>query len=98
MTNCPLSSNFLTPCHMGINQHIAKWQQIFQALPFTSASLLFLLGFFFISTVFYIRTVSSLAPPMSSRLKSYQKEHPNIGFDKLLLAFSDGILHPKIYA
>ena len=97
MANCPLTSNSSTFCQMGITQHIAKWQQMLQAFPFTSVSLFFLLGFFFIATAFYIRILSSLAPPMSSKLKSYQKEHPDIGFDKLLLAFSDGILHPKIY-
>ena len=98
MINCPLSSNSLTPCHMGLTQHIAKWQQIFQALPFTSASLLFLLGMFFVAIVFYTRTLSALSPPASSRLNSYQQEHLGIGLDKLLLAFSSGILHPKIYA
>ncbi len=99
MASCPLSSNSSTFCQMEITQHIAKWQQMFQALPFTGASLLFLLGLFFIVNLFYlnIRILSSLAPPMSSKLKSYQKEHPDIVFDKLLLAFSDGILHPKIY-
>lgn len=98
MANCSLTSNSSNFCQMGITQHIAKWQQMFQARPFTNISLLFLLGAFFTATVFYMGKHFSLAPPLASKLNYYQKEHPDSNlFDKLLLAFSDGILHPKIY-
>lgn len=97
MANCPLISSSSSICQMGILEHISKWQQMFQAPPFTNISILFLLGLFFTATVSYIGKHFSLAPLLSIKLNYYQKEHPDIGFDKLLLAFSDGILHPKIY-
>jgi len=96
MTNCPLD-NSSSICQMNVGSHIAKWQQMFQAFPSTTVSLFFLLGFFFIAPVFYVGTRFSLAPPTSHRLKFYQNKQRDILFDKLLLAFSDGILHSKIY-
>jgi len=97
MVNCPLTNDSSSFCQMGVTEHIAKWQQMFQAVHFSGAFFIFLLGF--VLAVWYLsqRAYFSLSPPM--KLRFYKKEHPDIRlFDNLLLAFSGGILHPKIYA
>jgi len=97
MANCPLMNNSSSFCQMGVTEHIAKWQEMFLAIPFSGVLLTLLLGI--VLAVWYLsqRTYFSLSPPL--KLKFYKKEHPDIKlFDNLLLAFSNGILHPKIYA
>lgn len=96
MSECPLMVNSSSFCQMSVTEHISKWLQMFLAIPFSGA-LFILLGLVF--AVWYLsqRNYFSLSPPM--RLKFYKREHPDIKlFDNLLLAFSKGILHPKIYA
>jgi hypothetical protein len=97
MNNCPLMSNPSSFCQMGVGEHIAKWQQMFQALPFSGAFSLFLLGFVLAVWSLSQRTYFSLAPPLKLRL--YKKEHPDREmFNPLLLAISKGTLQPRFYA
>lgn len=96
MSGCPLMVNSSSFCQMSVTEHISKWQQMFLAIPFSGA-LFILLGLVF--AVWYLSQINyfSLSPPI--RLRLYKREHPDIKlFDNLLLAFSKGILHPKIYA
>ena len=99
MTNCPFMNGSSSLCKMGVTDHMSKWLQMFQAVSVSSIFSLFVLGLFFIAWSFSQRTYFSLAPPKTISLKLYQKEHSDSNlFNNLLVAFSDGILHPKIYA
>lgn len=96
MSKCPLMVQSSSFCQMGIVEHISKWQEMFLAIPFSGA-LFLLFGLVFAVWHLSQRNYFSLSPPISLRL--YKREHPDIKlFDNLLLAFSKGILHPKIYA
>lgn len=97
MAKCPLINSSSSICQMGVLEHISKWQQVLQAIP-SSAFFLFALGLLFIARSFYSRAYFLLSPPQRNSPRLYYKEHPDINlFNSLLLAFSDGILHPKIY-
>ncbi|MBI2327696.1 hypothetical protein HYU92_05260 [Candidatus Curtissbacteria bacterium] len=99
MSNCILMvQEKEQSCQMTITQHIASWQQMFAAV--SSANILSLvlvliplgLGLSFLKRVM-------LDPPELQLYKRYVKENSSLKlFDYLLLAFSRGILHSKIYA
>lgn len=97
MSNCPFMSNSSSVCQMSASDHMQKWHQMFAATLTQTGSLLLLYVAFFISLA-YSLTQFTLAPPLAQIFQRYKKEHPDIQtFNPLLLAFSDGILHPKIY-
>ncbi len=99
MTNCPLMSGPSSLCQMGVTEHISKWLQMFQAVPFSSVFTLFVLGLFFIAWSISSKTYFALAPPERYSSNLYQKEHPDSRlFNSLLLAFYNGIIQPTIYA
>lgn len=86
MANCPLMAYTSSLCQMGFADHIKNWQQMFVFLLGISIYIVFSLGKLFL-----------LSPPIH-RAKLYQKEHIESNrFDPLLLAFSDGIVHAKIF-
>lgn len=86
MANCPLMLDATLVCQMGLADHITNWQQMFVFLLGITVYIVFSLGKLFL-----------LSPPIH-RAKLYQKDHPESNlFDPLLLAFSDGIVHPKIF-
>ncbi|OGK12173.1 hypothetical protein A3C98_04805 [Candidatus Roizmanbacteria bacterium RIFCSPHIGHO2_02_FULL_37_15] len=99
MTDCPLKSDTASLCPMGIMEHIARWQQMFLAVIPQLSSLLIaffvsLVGFFLV-----LKISSGPSPPKTFHLKYFQKIHPESNlFDYLLVAYSSGILQPKIYS
>lgn len=96
MSNCPFMVGQSSMCQMPAGDHILKWQQMFVAIPQFSY-FLFLSVVFFVSLTFLISQFT-LASPNTLTLKAYKTNHPeNKLFNNLLLAFSDGIIHPKIY-
>ncbi len=81
------------PCTMSFTEHLSQWQSIFTALPQypMSAMLIVLL---FIPPII----VNLVFRKLLLRLSPLIAEDPNLPFyDQLRQAFSQGIIHPKIY-
>ncbi len=99
MSNCPFMINDSSSlCQMSVSEHMQKWQEMFAAIVSKVASIPLLLVVLSVSFV-YSLSQFTLAPPLTQILKRYKKEHPDIrALNPLLMAFSKGILHPKLYA
>lgn len=84
---------------MSITEHISQWQQAFFGIPTKmgllalAVILLTIIIISFAKPVFRLEQLTEFA----ARLVVYHKAHLVKMFDPLLLAFSDGILNPKIY-
>lgn len=96
MSNCPVMEHSSSLCQMGTAEHIAKWQQMFTA-TLQSGSLFFLallaVAFIYISHKRQTDLQSSYFA-----FRYYLYKHPDVKlFNYLTQAFSDGILHPKLY-
>lgn len=89
MINCPLMTTSVSFCKMNLADHLNWWKELFVGI----------FVFFILSTILINRlTYATLAPPQMKRLFLFQKQHPDIKLQNwLAAAFSDGILHPKIY-
>lgn len=100
MGNCPFMDNASSLCQMGVAEHMEKWRQLFAAIQNRNTFFLFVLGLLFTAFVIYRLTFYfSLAPPLVLIFQRYQKKNPEVKlFDHLLLAFSDGVIQPKIFA
>ena len=100
MSNCPFTSGQTAVCPMGITEHIARWQQLFiMASPESNvfASLIFMsLTFIFLTLVIRVLNFSSpklaLSPPVTKNKRETKL------FDQFVKAFSQGIIHPRLYA
>ncbi|MBI3305051.1 hypothetical protein HYZ80_01845 [Candidatus Parcubacteria bacterium] len=99
MSGCPFMAGQATMCQMGVTEHIAKWQQAFLGIPTKTNFLAF-------AAVLLIAILASLIKPFpqlkkltasTARFLAYHKASCIKVFDPLLIAFSDGILNPKIY-
>lgn len=97
MSNCVFTVDRSEGCQMTISQHLGKWQQIF-TLDSSSNQFLLLLTLLTAGTAFiFLKEFLSLY--LDNFYVRYKRENPDLKlFDYLLLAFSKGILHPKIYA
>lgn len=100
MIHCPFMDHSASFCQMSLGEHINQWQQMFtivkeKSLFLFSMSLLILL--FSILFTITLRTYYQLK---FQSLRNYLYRHkPEIKlFNRMLLAFSDGIIHSKIYA
>lgn len=99
MSFCPFTAGQETMCQMNITEHIAQWQQAFLGIPtkgdiFTLVVLLFAVALIpFVKPFFQLEKLTEL----SVRLLAYHRANLVKVFDPLLIAFSDGILNPKIY-
>ena len=84
-------------CQMTITQHIASWQQIFTAtFNWSLVPLLLLAAAFVAGLTTIFKNIESMFLQLRRR---YKKQNPSLKlFDYLLSAFSQGILHPKLYA
>lgn len=85
---------------MGVAEHIAKWQQFFTAVFSKSDVLVFIILFLFAAVLFIVFArrpdVSLLARALSPPI---HKTEPEVKlFNHLVIAFSQGILHPRVYA
>ena len=85
---------------MGVAEHIAKWQQLFTAVFSKSDGLAFIILFLFAAVLFIIfvrrSDVSLLARVLSPPIP---KTEPEVKlFNQLVVAFSQGILNPRLYA
>lgn len=100
MSSCPFVADQATMCQMSVTEHITQWQQAFLGIPSKTS-------FLALSVVFLIAILVSLIKPSSqlkkliasimARFLAYYRVDFIKAFDPLLVAFSDGILNPKIY-
>lgn len=99
MSSCPFMAGQETMCKMKITEHITQWRKAFLGIPtkgdtFTLAVLLFIVALIpFVKLFFQFKKLTKLA----ARLFAYHTSHLVKVFDPLLIAFSYGILNPKIY-
>lgn len=100
MSNCPFLNESATVCPMSTADHIAKWQQLFTVTPEKNLLLLSLalLVLMLVALFPFISKVRNKLP--YQRFRNYIYKHkPEIKlFDHLLIAFSQGILNPRLYA
>lgn len=100
MSDCPLMSEKMSVCSMGVIEHIAKWQQLSIATFLKSDVVAFII---LLLITFILIDVFARAPGISSPAlvlhSPVTKNKPDIKlFNYLVIAFSQGILNPRIYA
>ncbi|MDP3696893.1 MAG: hypothetical protein Q8R55_02565 [Candidatus Taylorbacteria bacterium] len=94
MSHCPLM-NSAAICQMSFSEHIVIFQSIFMATP-SRVVLSLILVLAFLLTLRSKPIPRIYSPP---RLLLFLRNNPEPFFaNKLLLALSDGILQPKLYA
>ncbi len=100
MGNCPFVDNSSSFWPMGILEHISQWQQFFTIIRGKRllVSLLSLLVFFAIVAFAVPIKLREKLKRLQSRQHLYWHKPEIKLFDYLVLAFSKGILNPKIYA
>ena len=99
MSPCPFMANEVSICQMSVTEHISRWQQVFLGVPSKTnflALALILAAVVLVTFAKYLFQTKKLTE-LAARLFAYHKEHLVRVFDPLLIAFSDGILNPKIY-
>ena len=99
MSGCPFMAGQTTMCQMSATEHIAQWQRAFLGVPTKGNLLALAIVLFATVLVPFTKPFSQLEKltKLASRLFAYHKTSLVKVFDPLLLAFSDGILNPKIY-
>lgn len=99
MSSCPFMADEASICQMSVTEHISQWQQAFLSVPnktnFLALALILAAAVLitFAKSLFRLKKLTELA----AQLFAYHKEHLVRVSDPLLIAFSDGILNPKIY-
>jgi len=95
MSNCPFM-NSAAICQMSFSEHIATFQSTFRVIPSKMVfSAMLVLTFLLVTFSTIIPRIYS--PPNNLRL--FLKNSLEMPFSsKLLLALSDGIIQPKLYA
>lgn len=92
MSDC-LFGNGEVFCRMGVFEHLVRFQQAFAGLP---VRVILLLAVFLIWSLSGAKTKVFTQDSEIFYVKSTQD--PNFVFDIFLLALSDGIVQPKLYA
>lgn len=95
MAGCPFMLG-ASICHMSLFEHIASWQTMFVATGSVSNVLLALLSVFVFA--FFLSKYSYPPPRILGNMRIEQaKRRPLRFLETLDLAFSDGILNPKLF-
>ncbi len=99
MVNCPFMDGSASFCQMSISEHISAWQRFFTMIRENNL----LLSLFSLLAIVSIGVVISNEfedKTRDQRLRHYLYRYkPEIKlFNHLELAFSDGLIHSKIYA
>jgi len=98
MSSCPFMASEASLCQMSATEHIAQWQQAFLGVPAKSSVLILALLLLVFAIVPFAKPLSQIKQTeMVARFLFYLRDIANKILDPLLLAFSDGILNPKIY-
>ena len=99
MSSCPFMASEASICQMSVTEHISQWQQAFLGVPSKTNFLALAL---ILAAAVLVTFAKSLFQPkklteLAARLFAYHKEHLVRVLDPLRIAFSDGILNPRIY-
>jgi len=95
MANCPFMDSLSSFCQMSASEHITQWQQFF---AMTKEKNLLLSLFFLCVAVFAIQKAYDKLRHQHFRNYFYQHTPEIKLFNYFALAFSQGLIHPKIYA
>ncbi len=96
MSNCPFMAKTSSLCDMNAADHIGKWQQLFTSLQISIFLLLLIIASSLI--YFFIKMQSDHQTSSSFWYRYYKDKNPELKlYNYLLLALSDGIIHPKLY-
>lgn len=91
-------SSTLPVCQMPLTAHLTKWRQALEATfsqIYAMSRILIAIG---VSLAFSLMQYT-LAPPLMLAFKRYKEKNPDTRlFNQLLLAISNGIVQPKLYA
>lgn len=99
MSSCPFTAGQETMCQMNITEHIAQWQQAFLGILTKTDFLALAVALLIAIIASFIKSfpqLKKLTAPTAQFL-AYHRANCAKVFDQLLVAFSDGILNPKIY-
>lgn len=99
MSSCPFMIDQESMCEMSVTEHITKWQAVLTGIPTNTTLIMFALVLLATALIPFVKPFSELKnlSALTARMLAYQRAHFAKIFDPLLLAFSDGILNPKIY-
>lgn len=99
MYSCPFMAGQTAICQMSITEHITQWQEAFLGIPIKTNFFVLIIVLLAIVVISFAKAFSQLEKltELATRLSAYYKAHFVKIFVPLLIAFSDGILNPKIY-
>jgi hypothetical protein len=98
MTFCPFMASKASVCQMSITEHISQWQQAFLGAPVNNKVVIFALLILIFAVISFTKPFSQIKQSeAATRFLFYLREMVNKIFNQLLIAFSDGILNPRIY-
>lgn len=99
MSSCPFMAGQTTMCQMSVTEHITQWQEAFLGIPTKTNLLALAMVLLTVVVIPFVKPFSQFEKltELAARLFAYHKAHFVKIFDPFLLAFSDGILNPKIY-
>lgn len=100
MVNCPFMNGSTGFCQMTLADHMNLWQQFFSTTKVKDILLVVLSLFAFLFSILLATNLLTYYQLKSQSLRHYlYRYHPELKlFDYLALAFSDGLIHSKIYA
>ena len=98
MSSCPFMASQTSMCQMSVTEHIGQWQQTFLGIPTKTNLLMLALLLLAVIAIPFAKTFTQIkqSEPVV-RFISYFKDAATKILNPFLLAFSDGILNPKIY-
>lgn len=99
VTFCPFKTTNVTVCTTTLMEHITKWQNAFAGIVSVVNVLAFITLIATAATVFYSKLFYKLQGFATHNIRPFlsYKTEPTKVFDPMLIAFSRGIIHPKIY-
>ncbi len=97
MSSCPFMANQASICQMNATEHTGRWQQAFLSVPAKSNALILALLLTIFAVILFVKYFSQpKQTEVAVRLQSYCRDTASKVLNPILLAFSDGILNPKI--
>lgn len=97
MAPCPLMANIASLCRMNAIEHLSSLQSLFTATTPTTALLLLAAALLLIISISSSKNLEEAHSEKIASLFINRRNHDALIFNPLRLAFSTGILNPKIY-
>lgn len=98
MSSCPFTASQASICQMSVTEHISQWQHSFLGIPTKINLLILSLLLLSIIIVPFAKSFTKVKQiELAAQLIFYYKTAVTKILNQLLIAFSDGILNPKIY-